>query len=474
VTALPTDPVPLPATVTGRLSVDDMARHVPLRFVVPKDTPALAFDFAFTPGHPGAGDIPHQLSISVIGPAGPRGTRHNHADQSVLVAERVASPGYLPGAIEPGIWTVEIDCHRILPPGGIDWQLSAAAVPAPEGTEPARPARFAPRGGRGGSPGWYRGDLHRHTDHSDAVWTPEAMVADACDRGYDFVALTDHNTVSALPWVRAAAGTDLLVLPGMELTGFSGHALVLGSDRMHDWRIRDGQTMATRAAEVQGAGDLFVIAHPMSAGHPFCTGCFWAHPDVMPGPARLVEIWNGPWGPGPKNPLALDLFHGWLNAGHRLVATAGSDDHGRYPPDKRPAHVQIHASELSPPAILAGLRAGNVVLTCGPSLSVLGITRAGTPIRPGDAARVPPELHLTSAGSTPGASLRVVAGRRGAAGVRVVWSAEAGGDCMSIVPAAALDGVDWAMVELRAPDGSPEAIANPVFVRDWSGQVGSA
>lgn len=45
---------------------------------------------------------------------------------------------------------------------------------------------------------------------------------------------------------------------------------------------------------------------------------------------------------------------------------------------------------------------------------------------------------------------------------------------MSIVPAAALDGVDWAMVELRAPDGSPEAIANPVFVGDWSGQVGSA
>jgi hypothetical protein len=249
----------LPASVTGTLGLDDMARHVPVRFRVPPGLAALVLDFDHAPRGPEGGGIPHQLSISVTGPAGPRGTRHNSTDQSVRLAADAASPGYLPGPIEPGVWTVEIDCHRILPPDRIDWRLTVAGSSGPAG--PA-PAPDTPPPARTSGPGWYRGDLHRHTDHSDAVWPPEAMVADARARGYDFAALTDHNTVSALAAARRAAGDDLLILPGMELTTFHGHALALGSGAMHDWRIRDGQTMAARATDIAAAGDLFVIAHP--------------------------------------------------------------------------------------------------------------------------------------------------------------------------------------------------------------------
>lgn len=461
----PDGPAQSPVAYTGRLTLDDMARHVAVRVVVPPGTAALTVAFDHSPRHPGGGDIPHQLSISVIGPLGARGTRHNNPDQSVLIAEWVASPGYLCGPVEPGIWTVEIDVHRILPPGGIDWRITVAAVPAPDaGASPILPDVPA----QGCGPGWYRGDLHRHTDHSDALWSPAAMVADAIARGYDFAALTDHNTISALPHAQGAARDALLIVPGMELTGFHGHALALGSGldgsgRMHDWRIRDGQNMAARVAEVQDAGDLFVIAHPMSAGHPFCTGCFWAHPDVMPGPARLVEVWNGTWGPGPKNPLALDLFRGWLNAGHRLVATAGSDDHGRYHPDARPGHVLVNAADLSVPAILHGLRAGHVVLTCGPVLTVTGRTPGGAAVLPGDSVPEPTDVDLSWSGTDPQATARVVAGRRGAAGIRVVWTAPAGGEGAARVPASVIEGADWAMVEILAPDGSPEAMANPVF-----------
>jgi hypothetical protein len=465
----------LPAEARGRLTLDDMARHVTaLRVAVPPGTAALSVTFDHAPRHPGAGDIPHQLSISVIGPSGPRGTRHNHLDQSVRIGAASASPGYRPGPLEPGVWTVEIDVHRILPPGGIDWRVTARA--AVDGADPVAPGAASPDV-PGQRPGWFRGDLHRHTDHSDAVWTPAAMVADARARGYDFAALTDHNTVSALPFVRAAAGAGLLILPGQELTGFHGHALALGPGsgmgRQHDWRIRDGQTMAARAAEVQAAGDLFVIAHPMSAGHPFCTGCFWAHPEVMPGPARLVEVWNGPWGTEPKNPLGLDLFHGWLNAGNRLVATAGSDDHGRHGPDARPGHVLVHAAALSVAAILAGLRAGHVILTGGPRLSVAARTMDGGLRLPGDVIPVASGLDVVWQGAAPGGSVRLVTGRRGEGGTRIAWTGSApaasGDDGAVHVPADALSGADWAMVELRAPDGTPEAIANPVFVGDWPG-----
>ncbi|MCC5974773.1 MAG: CehA/McbA family metallohydrolase [Rubellimicrobium sp.] len=458
-------PPGLPARITGRLGLDDMARHVPVPFRVPPGCAGLRIAFEHAPHHPGAGDIPHQLSISVIGPDGSRGTRHNNADQSVLLSETSASPGYLPGPIEPGLWRVEIDTHRILPPGGIDWEITVEAVAAPDAVPEAPPPAFVPRTG----PLWVRGDLHRHTFHSDGLWSPAAMVADARARGYDFAALTDHNTTSALREAQTAAGQDLLILPGMELTTFHGHALALGSGALWDWRIRDGQTMSERAAAIMAAGDLYVIAHPMSAGHPFCTGCFWAWSDMLPGPARLVEVWNGTWGPGPKNPLGLDLFHGWLNAGHRLVATAGSDDHGRGSPEALPGHMLVSVAVLSVPGLLTALGRGHAVLTSGPRFTLTAQAH-GRDLLPGDCAPGPVPLTLDWSDAAPAGRLRLITGRRGEEGVRVAHEATVGPAGQVTLDPALLKGADWAMVELRDAQGGMQALANPVFLgAGWEG-----
>ncbi|MBT6099556.1 MAG: hypothetical protein HOH05_14505, partial [Marinovum sp.] len=101
----------------GRLTLEHMATHVEHRFRVREGTRTLRIKFEHAPRHPGVGSIAHQLSISVYGPAGARGTRHNNANQSPVISATWASPGYLKGAIEPGEWVVEIDVHRILPPG---------------------------------------------------------------------------------------------------------------------------------------------------------------------------------------------------------------------------------------------------------------------------------------------------------------------------------------------------------------------
>ena len=92
------------------------------------------------------------------------------------------------------------------------------------------------------------------------------------DRGYDFVALTDHNTVSALSQFRQLAGETIATIPGMELTTFNGHALALGREDIVEWRVREGSTMSGLARSLQAAGSLYVIAHPRKEGHPFCTG----------------------------------------------------------------------------------------------------------------------------------------------------------------------------------------------------------
>ncbi len=66
-----------------------------------------------------------------------------------------------------------------------------------------------------------RADLHIHTCLSpcgELTMSPRAVVGRARDAGLDIIAVTDHNTTeNAAAVIRAARGTALAVLPGMEL-----------------------------------------------------------------------------------------------------------------------------------------------------------------------------------------------------------------------------------------------------------------
>lgn len=353
-------------TFTGQLGLDHMGTHVPHGFILPEGVGTLRLRFTHDPAHPGSGDIPHQLSISVYGPDGARGTRHNNADQSPAISTHHASPGYLPGQIEAGEWRVEIDVHRILPPGGVTYRIEVMwdveELPAPETPQP----QF---GERKRGAGWYKGDLHGHTLHSDGCLTVEEYINYSLERGFDFVALTDHNTTSALPELLSRAGEAITIIPGEELTTYNGHALVLGTSDWVDWTVRDGHTMGTRAREVSEDGKIFVIAHPKSEGHPFCTGCRWAFADLLPGVARHIEVWNGPWTPCPKNPGGVALFYQWLDRGYRMVATCGTDTHRLAGEGQRFGFNIIKAKDNTLSALLDGLRAGESYITSGPLLA---------------------------------------------------------------------------------------------------------
>ena len=62
-------------------------------------------------------------------------------------------------------------------------------------------------------------DLHTHTNHSDGLDTPAELVAKAAERGVRCLAVTDHDTLTALPEARAAgAAQGVEVLTGIELS----------------------------------------------------------------------------------------------------------------------------------------------------------------------------------------------------------------------------------------------------------------
>ncbi|MBI3540056.1 MAG: PHP domain-containing protein, partial [Candidatus Eisenbacteria bacterium] len=79
-------------------------------------------------------------------------------------------------------------------------------------------------------PGGRRVDLHAHTTFSDGLLSPEALVARAVDKRLAALAVTDHDTVEAIPRARAAAGAAIELVPGIEMsTAFEGADLhILG------------------------------------------------------------------------------------------------------------------------------------------------------------------------------------------------------------------------------------------------------
>lgn len=445
----------------GVLTLDDFARHVPHEFDVPEGVAVLRVRFEYSAASPPGGEVTHQLSISVYGPAGPRGTRHNNADQSVVLSADHASPGYLAGPIESGRWIVEIDAHRILPPGhiryriGVEWGAVATACSS-------QAVSGVGSCGRSG-PGWYRGDLHGHSLHSDAGWSVEEFSADAQRRGLDFAFLTDHNTVSGLGDLPASDQGTASVFAGMELTTFFGHGLALGTDRNVEWRIKDGDTMAARVAEIRDQGMLFVIAHPMARGHPWCTGCTWQYPDVYPGPATHVEVWHRAWS-FPHNEHALQLYYGWLSRGNKLFATCGSDTHG--PDDRdRAGHNCVFAQALNQREILAALEKGRSYLSSGPELGIEAHTGKCGKFGIGQTAPSPiTSLSIRARHAPPGSTLRLLTASTGNGGARLAHEAGLTEDAKL-----ELDGVgnEWntfLIVEIRDANRQLCALSNPIFL----------
>jgi hypothetical protein len=449
-------------TFEGHLSAADAKRYIVHTFEVPAGANRLSLHFSYEPAR--VGDVENLLCLSLFDPSGFRGAGHRSgASQRVDIDARRATPGYLPGALPPGRWLVEVDTHMIMPGEPCYYRLDVStstgqAGPAPAGDPPSPPAPWAARG-RGA--GWYRGDLHTHTIHSDGAWDVAGLLTAARAYRLDFVTLTDHNTVSGLDEMARAAAADLLTMGGVELTTYWGHALSLGLPRWVDWRTQPGgRTMAEVAGEVEQAGGLFVIAHPGSVGDPVCTGCAWRYPEMMPGPARAVEVWNGPWDGDSGNEESLALWYDWLNQGYRMVATAGTDAHS-FEPALEVGFNVVYAEALSQAAILEAVRRGHLYLSAGPRLTFAARTAEGGTALMGDSllAGAAAELAGGWEGCPSGAWLRLVVNGQPLA----EWEAE--GDGSRTWPIAEKR-ARWCLVEVRDARGRMLALTNPIF---WGG-----
>jgi hypothetical protein len=187
----------------------------------------------------------------------------------------------------------------------------------------------------------------------------------------------------------------------------------------------------------------------------------------MPGTARYVEIWNGPWhsrrGASTVNEEGLALWYGWLNNGYRIVATAGSDSHGSDNYERPLGFSVIHAEELSQPALLRGISAGHLYLSSGPVLQFYAQTDNGDRGMMGDTLSIgasPATLTLFAEWehAPTGAQLRLIENGEVYAQQRVL----ANGEAQWTFPVRT---GRWYVLELRNADGPMLAVTNPIYLR---------
>jgi hypothetical protein len=267
---------------------EQQVRSVPVD--VPQGVAGLEVELAYERGDGAVVDLGMEGPEGYVGWSG-------GARRRVLVTAEWATPGYVQTPVIDGTWQVLLGLHRV-PRDGVAVRLTVRAARASDVerhrvAEPADPppasrtpherpslTRELPTldGLR-----WLAGDFHAHTVHSDGVLSPGGLAALAATRGLDFIAVTDHNTVSHHPHLPGAgAAHGILLLPGQELTRDTGHANAFGDTGFVDFRL----PQSSWAAAVAARGGVFSINHPLA------TDCAWLG-EVAD--AQVAEVWHSSW-----------------------------------------------------------------------------------------------------------------------------------------------------------------------------------
>ncbi len=292
---------------------------------------------------------------------------------SFTLSEADATPSYLPGPIRPGRWKLILGVPNIRENVRSEF---TANIYFTHVTDPPLVSTFSQTPLASG-PAWYRGDLHMHDAHSDGSCLSQSgrkvpcplykTVESAAQRGLDFIAISDHNTISHYDAMRELQPyfDKLLLIPAREITTFQGHANVYGATAFIDFRLTSAHVPDINhlLKQVQDLHGLFSINHPGLPSGEACMGCGWTVPNTDFSRVTAIEVINGNLAEGPGS--GISLWQEQLNKGFRLTGIGGSDNHDTdLPPDTRSAvgrpTTVIYSPELSEHAILNAVRAGHV------------------------------------------------------------------------------------------------------------------
>lgn len=213
---------------------------------------------------------------------------------------------------------------------------------------------------------WYKGNLHTHTTVSDGRRTPEEVIRLYREKGYDFLAITDHWHTSK----NRVTEDGMLLLSGCEFNvgerdvlwgiyhlvgiGFTEEPNLTFAPYLEPQKIID---------EIHRCGGLVNLAHPAWSLNTL--------EQISPLQGiDMTEIFNSvsdtPWNARPYSGLFVDIM---ASRGRRFPCIAADDAHF-YNGDETRSYIMVKADSLTRESILAAVQAGDFFATQGPSLQV--------------------------------------------------------------------------------------------------------
>lgn len=217
------------------------------------------------------------------------------------------------------------------------------------------------------SGGWFKGNVHMHTTHSDGRLTVAEAAEFYAGRGYDFISITDHM----VPYVGADSSDDLplVVLDGIELHGEDDqgsffHAVCIGDVS----GIEKETSFSVAFGKAREQGCLLIWAHPHWSDNTVAEG--------MRHGFHGLEVYNcsshRAYGKGNA------AFH-WdavLRKGYGLLGFATDDSHFvEGVPLEAGGWIMVNAPECSMEALTDSIWQGNFYSSSGPEFKNIYIEK---------------------------------------------------------------------------------------------------
>ena len=371
------------------------------------------------------------------------------------------------------------------------------------------------------SMGWYSGDLHHHSVHSDGRQSPDQIYDAMVGNDIDFAALTDHNQLRGNDvWVDYNE-SEFLAIPGLEVTTSAepevassgkgwGHMNAIGVSRLvgatdpsnpvigHRYLFHGVEDQQRAINETHVDGGIYQLSHSCwSMDWPDGTISTWGSLkdydaisvfvgwDVGPHMPTVLASEYGPsifgtaqWN---MNTMATQVWFEMLNAGNRVAGWASSDSHdvtslqhtGAGAPvywrnTSGNARTYVHSRKLEWNAVRKALKDGRAFVTAGFWGPLLLVNSRNA--EPGDEVRIGPRgwvpLHIQVLSNRPLAGY--------AEGIRII----VGGEVVKTLPT--VDGqmtvdVDtrirvnprkdtWVVVQVFG-DWPSMAMTNPIYLK---------
>lgn len=208
---------------------------------------------------------------------------------------------------------------------------------------------------------WLRGNLHAHTTRTDGALSPQQLIDTFAERGYHFLAISDHDMLTAAGDYAQWESRGLALLPGNEISANGVHFLHIGAREKIE-PIADRQQVIDQATR---SGGFIVVNH--SRWHKNFDHCPLQRLEAWRGYAG-IEIFNSTIGRLEGSAYAVDHWDQLLSQGRKVWGFANDDCH--LPVDDIGYGWNVvGAAEATPDAIQAAVMNGRFYASTGVVIS---------------------------------------------------------------------------------------------------------